>query len=253
MKLKTQFLERVSLNPEQKLNSYPFNVISIKNLTHLDFHPKVTFLVGENGSGKSTLLEAIAIHLGFNAEGGSRNFNFSTKSSHSTLHDFLEIKKGWKQPKDNYFFRAESFYNVATVIEELDAEAEKHGGYGKPISSFFGGKSLHEQSHGESFFTLLTKRFVGNGLYLFDEPEAALSPTRQLSMLTRLHDLCLQKSQFIIATHSPILLSYPDALIYQITEDGIDKVSYEDTEHFQVTRNFLNNHERMLKILLGEN
>lgn len=251
MKLKTQFLERVSLNPEQDLNTYPFNVVSIKNLTHLDFHPKVTFLVGENGSGKSTLLEAIAIHLGFNAEGGSRNFNFSTKTSHSTLHEFLEIKKGWKQPKDNYFFRAESFYNVATAIEELDAEAEKHGGYGKPITSFFGGKSLHEQSHGESFFTLLTKRFVGNGLYLFDEPEAALSPTRQLSMLTRLHDLCLQNSQFVIATHSPILLSYPDALIYQITESGIIKVSYEETEHYQTTRNFLNNHEKMLRILLG--
>lgn len=252
MKLKTQFLERVSLNPEQYLNTYPFNVVSIKNLTHLDFHPKVTFLVGENGSGKSTLLEAIAIHLGFNAEGGSRNFNFSTKSSHSTLHEFLEIKKGWKQPKDNYFFRAESFYNVATAIEELDAEAEKHGGYGKPITSFFGGKSLHEQSHGESFFTLLTKRFVGNGLYLFDEPEAALSPTRQLSMLTRLHDLCLQNSQFVIATHSPILLSYPDALIYQITESGIIKVSYEETEHYQTTKNFLNNHEKMLRILLGK-
>lgn len=252
MKLTTQFLERVSLNPDQELSSYPFNVISIKNLTHLTFHPKVTFLVGENGSGKSTLLEAIAIHLGFNAEGGSRNFNFSTKSSHSTLHEFLEIKKGWKQPKDNYFFRAESFYNVATAIEELDAEAEKHGGYGKPITSFFGGKSLHEQSHGESFFTLLTKRFVGNGLYLFDEPEAALSPTRQLSMLTRLHDLCLQNSQFVIATHSPILLSYPNALIYQITEDGINEVSYEETEHYQTTRNFLNNHEKMLRMLLEE-
>lgn len=252
MKLKTQFLESVSLNPEQELYSYPFNVTSIKNLTHLDFHPKVTFLVGENGSGKSTLLEAIAIHLGFNAEGGSRNFNFSTKSSHSTLHEFLEIKKGWKQPKDNYFFRAESFYNVATAIEELDAEAEKHGGYGKPITSFFGGKSLHEQSHGESFFTLLTKRFVGNGLYLFDEPEAALSPTRQLSMLTRLHDLCMQNSQFVIATHSPILLSYPDALIYQITDDRIIEVSYEQTDNYQTTRNFLNNHEKMLKILLGE-
>lgn len=252
MKLTTQFLERVSLNPGQELSSYPFDVVSIKNLTHLNFHPKVTFLVGENGCGKSTLLEAIAIHLGFNAEGGSRNFNFSTKSSHSILHEFLEIKKGWKQPKDNYFFRAESFYNVATAIEELDAEAEKHGGYGKPITSFFGGKSLHEQSHGESFFTLLTKRFVGNGLYLFDEPEAALSPTRQLSMLTRLHDLCLQNSQFVIATHSPILLSYPDALIYQIAEDGIREVSYEETEHYQTTRNFLNNHEKMLKILFGE-
>lgn len=252
MKLTTQFLERVSLNPDQELSTYPFNVVSIKNLTHLTFHPKVTFLVGENGSGKSTLLEAIAIHLGFNAEGGSRNFNFSTKSSHSTLHEFLEIKKGWKQPKDNYFFRAESFYNVATAIEELDAEAEKHGGYGKPITSFFGGKSLHEQSHGESFFTLLTKRFVGNGLYLFDEPEAALSPTRQLSMLTRLHDLCLQNSQFVIATHSPILLSYPNALIYQITEDGINEVSYEETEHYQTTRNFLNNHEKMLRMLLEE-
>ena len=252
MKLKTQFLEKVTLNDEERMDSYPFNVSSIKKLTSLEFHPKVTFLVGENGSGKSTLLEAIAIHLGFNAEGGSRNFNFSTKASHSELHEFLDIKKGWKQPKDNYFFRAESFYNVATAIEELDAEAEKHGGYGKPITSFFGGKSLHEQSHGESFFTLLTKRFVGNGLYLFDEPEAALSPARQLSMLTRLHDLCLQDSQFIIATHSPILLSYPNALIYQISEDGIREVKYEETEHYQTTRNFLNNHEKMLAILLGE-
>jgi predicted ATPase len=198
------------------------------------------------------LLEAIAVHLGFNAEGGSRNFNFSTRSSHSQLHSFLNIKKGLKHPKDNYFFRAESFYNVATAIEQLDEEAEKYGGYGKPIRSFFGERSLHEQSHGESFFTLLTKRFVGNGLYLFDEPEAALSPTRQLSMLTRLHDLCEQNSQFIIATHSPILLSYPNADIYQITDEGISRVDYEDTEHYQTTKNFLNNHEKMLGILLGK-
>lgn len=252
MKISKQYLENVSFDVSEASNAYPFNVPSIKNLKHLILHPKVTFFVGENGSGKSTLLEAIAINLGFNAEGGSRNFNFSTKESHSDLHNFLKIKKGLKRPRDNYFFRAESFYNVATAIEQLDEEAEKYGGYGKPIASFFGGKSLHEQSHGESFFTLLTKRFVGNGLYLFDEPEAALSPTRQLSMLTRLHDLCNMDSQFVIATHSPILLSYPNAIIYQITEEGIQKVEYEETEHYQTTKNFLNNHKKMLDILLDE-
>lgn len=252
MKFSNQYLKSVTLTASEKSNSYPFNVTSIKNLKHLDFHPKVTFLVGENGTGKSTLLEAIAIHLGFNPEGGSRNFNFSTKSTHSDLHSFLELKKGLKRPRDNYFFRAESFYNVATAIEQLDEEAEMHGGYGRPIKSFFGGKSLHEQSHGESFFTLLNKRFVGHGLYLFDEPEAALSPARQLSMLTRLHDLCSQKSQFIIATHSPILLSYPDSIIFQIADNGINQVAYEDTDHFQTTKNFLNNHGKMLEILLGD-
>jgi predicted ATPase len=250
MKLSTQYLDSLEFDNDGKPLSYPYNVSSIKNLKQINFHPKVTFLIGENGSGKSTLLEAIAVHLGFNPEGGSRNFNFSTKESHSELHACLKIKKGLKQPKDNYFFRAESFYNVATAIEQLDEEAEKYGGYGKPIKTFFGGKSLHEQSHGESFFTLLTKRFVGNGLYLFDEPEAALSPTRQLSMLTRLHDLCENKSQFIIATHSPILLAYPDAVIYQITENGVSRVNYEETEHFQVTKNFLNNREKMLNLLL---
>jgi predicted ATPase len=250
MKKGTKYIESVSLNRTLDSDNYPYNVSALKNLTTLELHPKVTFLIGENGSGKSTLLEAIAVHLGFNAEGGSRNFNFSTKSSHSNLHEFLEIKRGLIRPKDNYFFRAESFYNVATAIEQLDEAAEESGGYGKPITSFFGGKSLHEQSHGESFFTLLTKRFVGNGLYLFDEPEAALSPARQLSMITRLHDLCAQRSQFIIATHSPILLSYPEACIYQISENGIEKISYEETEHFQTTKNFLNNHKKMLDILL---
>lgn len=249
MKLTTQFIEKISLKDQSKTNSYPFNVPSLRNLEALELHPKVTFLVGENGSGKSTLLEAIAVSLGFNPEGGSKNFNFSTRQSHSSLHEYLEIKKGWKVPKDNYFFRAESFYNVATAIEDLDAEAEKHGGYGKPINSFFGGKSLHEMSHGESFFTLLMKRFIGNGLYLFDEPEAALSPARQLSMLSRLHELCLKNSQFIIATHSPILLAYPEADIYQVAEDGIRKVTYEETEHYQVTRNFLNNYKKMSEIL----
>ena len=252
MKISTQYLDSVTIENINNNEDYPFNVTSIKNLKHIDFHPQVTFLIGENGSGKSTLLEAIAVHLGFNPEGGSRNFNFSTKSSHSELHSFLKIKKGLKLPKDNYFFRAESFYNVATAIEHLDEEAERYGGYGKPIKSFFGGQSLHEQSHGESFFTLLTKRFIGNGLYLFDEPEAALSPTRQLSMLTRLHDLCGQNSQFIIASHSPILLSYPNADIYQISEVGINKVYYEETEHYQTTKNFLNNHRKMLEILLSK-
>lgn len=233
-------------------NDYSYSLPFMQNISQISLHPKVTFFVGENGSGKSTLLEAIAVKLGFNAEGGSRNFNFSTRESHSKLYELLEIKKSNLRPKDNYFLRAESFYNVATAIESLDNEAERYGGYGKPITSFFGGKSLHEQSHGESFFTLLNERFHGNGLYLLDEPEAALSPTRQMSMLSRMHDLCDQRSQFIIATHSPILLAYPDSIIYEISGKGVNRISYENTEHYKITKNFLNKREKMLSILMGK-
>jgi predicted ATPase len=227
-------------------NAYPFNLAVMKAFHELSFHPKVTFLVGENGSGKSTLIEALAIAWGFNAEGGSKNFNFSTAKAHSDLHKYLRLTKGPRRAKDGYFLRAESYFNVATNIEQLDEIPS----FSRKITESYGGKSLHKQSHGESFFALLEHRLGGKGLYIFDEPEAALSPSRQMSMLVRMHDLVQDDSQFIIATHSPILMVFPDAWIYQISSTGIDRVSYEDTEHFQLTKTFLNRHETMLEQLL---
>jgi len=185
------------------------------------------------------LLEAIAIAMGFNAEGGSRNFRFSTRVSHSPLHEALKVQRGLKRPRDRFFLRAESFYNVATEVDDLGAQ-----GYGE--------KSLHELSHGESFMALVMERFFGNGLYILDEPEAALSPNRQLALLARMHDLVRDASQFIIATHSPILMAYPNAVIYTLENESIQKIDYTDTEHFVVTKQFLNNHEKMLEALLEE-
>ena len=227
---------------------YPFSLPAIRSFEHIDLHPKITYLVGENGSGKSTLLEAIAVSFGFNAEGGSKNFKFGTRESHSELHGYLRIAKGARYPKDGYFLRAESYFNVATEIEKLDEEDE--GWPSARIIDSYGGVSLHEQSHGESFLALMSERFFGKGMYILDEPEAALSPQRQLAVLSRIHDLVLDDSQFIIATHSPILMAYPDALIYQCNKDGLSKIAYEDTEHFNVTRDFLSNPQRMLKILM---
>jgi predicted ATPase len=217
---------------------YPFNLPVIRDLDTLAFHPRVTFLVGENGSGKSTLIEALAVAWGFNAEGGSQNFQLSTRASHSPLHQHLRKVRGALRPHDGFFLRAESFFNVASYVEDVGV-----GGYGHT--------PLHEQSHGEAFFALFDNRFRGDGLYILDEPEAALSPQRQLSFLARLHELVLSRSQFIIATHSPILLGYPDAWIYQASERGLERVEYEDTEHFQVTRNFLNRRQTFLDILLS--
>jgi len=220
-------------------NDYPYCLPVCRNMTGIDLHPAVTFLVGENGAGKSTLLEAIAIASGFNAEGGSRNFGFSTRPSHSRLHEVLTLRRGLKRPQDGFFLRAESFYNVATEVDNLQVTG-------------YGNKSLHEQSHGESFMTLVMERFRGNGLYLLDEPEAALSPSRQMALLTRMHQLVKQKSQFIIATHSPVLMAYPDAWIYALSADGLQKTAYTDTEHYTVARQFLCNHEKMLDILLKD-
>ena len=221
-------------------DDYPYCLPVVRNLTNIEFHPSVTFIVGENGTGKSTLLEAIAVASGFNPEGGSRNFNFSTRASHSPLHEVLNLSKGIKRPRDGFFLRAESFFNVATEIERLG------------VSDSYGGRSLHELSHGESFLTLVMERFSGNGLYLLDEPEAALSPSRQLALLSRLHQLVKLNSQFIIATHSPILMAYPDASIYALGSDSIREVEYTDTEHYAVTRQFLNNHKAMLADLLKD-
>ena len=219
---------------------YPFNLPVVRNLDELVFHPKVTFIVGENGSGKSTLIEALATAWGFNAEGGSKDFNFATRASHSELHNFVRPIRSIKRAKDGFFLRAESFFNVGTQVDQLG------------VTNAYGGASLHEQSHGESFFALLENRFRGKGLYILDEPEAALSPNRQLSFLTRLHELVCDTSQFIIATHSPIILGYPDAWIYSATSSGLERIEYEDTDHFQITRNFLNRRQTFLDILLSE-
>lgn len=229
-------------------SAYPYALPAIAGLNKIDFHPKVTFIVGENGSGKSTLIEALAVAWGFNAEGGSRNFSFGTYSSHSPLHATLRLTKGVRRARDGFFLRAESYFNVATSIEDMDREPTPS----PKIIESFGGKSLHEQSHGESFLALLEHRLRGKGLYIFDEPEAALSPSRQMSMLVRMHDLIAADSQFIIATHSPILMAYPDAWIYQLGPHGPERVDYEDTEHFRITRGFLNNPRGMLGQLLGD-
>ena len=244
----SQYVGRVSLQRDKvaSFDRYPFSLPAVSSLESIDLHPKVTFFVGENGSGKSTLLEAIAVGLGFNAEGGTKNFNFGTRQSHSSLHEYLRIAKGYKRPKDGFFLRAESFFNVATEIEILDSEPS----LGARVGASYGARSLHEQSHGESFMSLMTERFGGHGIYILDEPEAALSPQRQLAALSRIHDLVLDNSQFIIATHSPILMAYPDASIYACTSEGLAQVAYEDTEHYQVSRDFLANPERMLRVLL---
>ena len=235
------FVRSVALERENvpSFDRYPFDLPVLRDFRGIEFTSQVTFLIGENGTGKSTLIEAIAVACGFNAEGGSKNFNFETLSSTSPLHEYLHLTRGHKRPADGYFLRAESFFNVATEIDQRD------------LAAWYGGKSLHAMSHGESFFTLLNDRLLGGGLYIFDEPEAALSPTRQMAMLTRIHELVLDASQLIIATHSPILMAYPGAQILQLDGGEIRAVEYEETEHYQVTRQFFDRRERMLKILLN--
>jgi predicted ATPase len=227
---------------------YPFSIPALRRLETLALDEKVTFLVGENGSGKSTLIEAIAVAAGFNAEGGTRNMTVSTRASHSDLHERLRLVREPRSPRDGYFLRAESFFNVATHIEELDAGPAG----GRPIIESYGGVSLHEQSHGESFLSLVLNRFGGRGLYILDEPEAALSLRGQLALMRRMHDLIAEESQFIVSTHSPVLLGYPNALIYALTESGIERTPYEATEQYELTRSFLDDRERFLRHLFAD-
>jgi predicted ATPase len=247
--LNDKFLAEISLDRTRVPNfaAYPFSLNAVRALHTLPLHGAVTYIIGENGSGKSTLLEAIAVAWGFNAEGGTRNFNFGTRASHSPLHEYLRLSRGFRSPRNGYFLRAESFYNVATQIEELD-----QGPGGARIIDSYGGASLHEQSHGESFLALLLHRFSGSGFYILDEPEAALSPMRQLSALARIHQLVRDGSQFVISTHSPILMAYPDSWIYSLDGEVIQRVAYQNTEHYTVTRDFLVNPEMMLGALLQD-
>ena len=211
----------------------------------LSFSRDVTFLVGENGTGKSTLLEAIAAAYGFNPEGGTVNFSFSTNNTPSELWRHLTlVKRG--RPKDGFFLRAESLYNVATHIEELD----KQPACSPPITDSYGGTSLHKQSHGESFLSIVQHRFGGDGLYILDEPEAALSPMKLLTLMAEIHSLTQRRSQFIIATHSPMLMAFPGAEILELSDGGIQTRCYRETEHYQITKQFLNDPDRILRYLL---
>jgi predicted ATPase len=244
------FLREIALKREAiaSFDGYPFNIPAVRELNELEFHPEITFIIGENGCGKSTLLEAIAVAWGFNPEGGSINFRFSTRASHSDLYKYIRLVKSARRPSDGFFLRAESFFNLATDIERMDAEPA----FSPPVIASYGGVYLHDQSHGESFLALLLNRFKGNGLYILDEPEAALSPTRLLAVLLRIRLLIEKRSQFIIATHSPILMAYPGAKIYLLDNSGFAGVRYEDTEHFAVTREFLNDHKGMLERLFAD-
>lgn len=242
-----EYLTSIRLRRQLPQESYLCGLPPVRYLMEggvLRFDTPVTFLVGENGSGKSTLLEGIAVACGFNPEGGTRNFSFSTRATHSPLGEYLTPARR-RYPKDGFFLRAESFYNVATHIDELDETTP-----GPRLIDSYGGVSLHNQSHGESFLALVEHRFGGQGLYLLDEPEAALSPARLLTLMVMLDQLVKKDSQFIIATHSPILMAFPGARIYQLGEAGVTMAEYRETEHYQLTRRFLENPERMLHYLL---
>lgn len=242
------FVRHVRLDSDADTARYPFTLPAVAWLAHtpgLDLPPGVTFLVGENGSGKSTLVEALAVACGFNPEGGSQNFRFATRATESSLGDHLILRWNGK-PRTGYFLRAESFYNVATEIEQL--EWEDPG-----LLRSYGGRSPHERSHGESFLDLVVHRFGPDGLYLLDEPEAALSVQGCLALVARISELTAQGCQFVVATHSPILLAVPGARILQIDGDGaIERVGYDEAEPVALTRGFLAHPDRFLHHLFSD-
>lgn len=238
------FLSGIRLNDFPERGSYLADLPVVRclhGLGELPFLKPVTFFAGENGTGKSTLLEAIAVSCGFNPEGGSKDFSFATKDSHSELYRYLTtIKRVY--PKDGFFLRAESFYNTATYLDEVSMGDLRR----------YGGVSLHKRSHGESFMALVTSRFEGNGLYILDEPEAALSPKSLMSLMVAIDALVKADSQFLIATHSPILMSYPHAEIIELHDSGIQKIEYQESEHYKITKQFIEHPEQMLHHLLNE-
>jgi len=241
------FLRSIRIKEEADVpDAFPFNlpVIQGKNFS-LDLSRDVTFFVGENGSGKSTVLEAIAIACGFNPSGGSRNNVYDFQQTESILSSALRLS--WsKKINRGFFLRAESFFNFASYLKQSEKELPGYDWH-EP----YGGKSLHVMSHGESFLALLKNRFK-SGIFLLDEPEAALSPTRQLAFLALLHQLVQTGDcQFIIATHSPILLAYPDATIYSFNNSGIQPIAYKETEHYRVTKDFLDAPDAFLHKLMN--
>ena len=238
-----KYISSILFDNSLSRNSYLNDLPIIKYLAEhkaLNFSSNITFFVGENGSGKSTLLEAMAVAYGFNAEGGTRNFSFSTKDTHSELSEHLTLSKR-DYAKDGFFLRAESLYNAATYIDEINATHN------------YGDVSLHSQSHGESFLSIVQNRFSGQGLYILDEPEAALSPMRLMTLIVEIDNLLKNNSQFIIATHSPILMAFPNAEILQFSESGIEKVKYYETEHYKTTKLFIEEPEKTIHYLINSN
>lgn len=242
------YVKSVTITGKLEDDSYLNKIAAVRSLAKepLEFDNQISIFIGENGSGKSTLIEAIAIAMGFNPEGGTRNFTFSTADSHSRLYEHITVTKQ-AHPKDGFFLRAESFYNVASSIDRMDK-----GGGGRPLIDSYGGISLHDQSHGESFLALVKNHFSGKGLYILDEPEAALSPARMMQLLCLIHDLIEKDSQFIIATHSPILMSYPKAAIYELSDEGIRETVYTETDHYKITRAFIEKPDVMYDHLFSE-
>lgn len=235
-----QYIQRVIFNWDKiAKNSYLRDIVALQEIESLYFSNAITFFVGENGSGKSTLLEAIAVAHGFNPEGGTKNYLFSTHDTHSELCDAIKLVRGYRKEKWGYFLRAESFYNVATQEEE-------YADFKHPSTRY------HEKSHGESFLTLAQNNLRPNGLYLLDEPEAALSPQSQLTLLIEIYRCAKEGAQFFIATHSPILLGIPDAQILCFDNGSIHTCSYEETESYQITEMFINNRKFVLERLLKE-
>lgn len=233
-----QFIQGIEINWDKiGQDSYLRKIEAIRGVTRLSFEQPITFFVGENGSGKSTLLEAIAVAYGFNPEGGTKNYSFSTYDSHSELCEALRLLRGCRKAGWGYFLRAESFYNVAT--KEMDYADLMH-----PSERY------HERSHGESFLAVAQRQLKPNGVYILDEPEAALSPQRQLTLLLEISECARSGSQFFIATHSPILLGIPEAEILTFDQGTIHSCAYEETDSYQVTEMFINNRQRLLERLL---
>lgn len=232
----------VNLKGLNERTEYPYNISVISQLHEFEFKSSVTFIVGENGTGKSTFVEALAISAGFNPEGGSHYLNYHTYDSHSSLFNNIKLTRSGYRNKDGYFLRAESFYNVAAEIDRISNAWQLEKNYGG---------ALHERSHGESFLGLMLNRLSGDGLYIFDEPESALSIISQFKLLVKMKELEDKKSQFIIATHSPVLLAYPGAEIYKITDNGLVLTNYEDTEQYKLTKYFVTNYSQVINELIS--
>ena len=232
-------IKKISLERDkiESFDKYPFNIDVVKKFDELKFNSHVTFLVGENGIGKSTFIEAIAVALGLPAEGGTENFRYETINTTSELYNYLRIGI-YNKPKMKFFLRAESFYNFSSEVQRLVEEDDYYTLY-----NYYGG-NLHECSHGESFIKLVQNRFTDHGLYILDEPEAALSPQRQLSLLVLIDQLVKEGSQFIIATHSPILISYRNGKILNL-DNNFEEVKYKETDIYSLYRIYLDNPEVM--------
>lgn len=228
--------------PEEERTEYPYNIPAIRHLNEFEFRRSVTFIIGENGAGKSTFVEAVAVRAGFNPEGGSAYLNYRTCDTHSTLYEDIKLARGGYRNKDGFFLRAESFYNVASELDRISQPWQ--------LAKNYGG-ALHKRSHGESFLGVMMHRLSGHGLYIFDEPESALSVPSLFRLIVRMRELERQDSQFIIATHSPILLAYPGADIFEITSGGFERREYEETEQYRLTKYFVSNYAKVIRDLLG--